>query len=221
MASNPGINRKVKDFYCDRLAIKYDPKMKMDIPAENLNVISNDEMSRLSTFEIKLRNYKKKQSKMWKAEEVEKYLINKTIKPILSKISVRMNTDSNDMAIHRVLGHKERMPGHGQWIMEETVTEDSCWVCDRWTYSLYFWNQEIGMFNDTNRIGVDKATKKKIVDSIRIHNPGTYMDHPEVPVMFSNITNWRPKPFMHILTFLDTLEDGDEPDYEKVVLADA
>ena len=77
------------------------------------------------------------------------------------------------------------------------------------------------MFNDTNRIGVDKATKKKIVDQIRLHNPSTYMDHPDVPVMFSNVTNWRPKPFMHILTFLDTLEDGHEPQYHKAAFAEA
>ena len=83
MASNPGISGKVKDFYCDRLAVKIDNKMHMDIPAENLGPLTNEETQKLSTFDIKLRAYKKKHQKMWKAEEVEKYLINKTIKPLL------------------------------------------------------------------------------------------------------------------------------------------
>ena len=140
---------------------------------------------------------------------------------MLHKVSMNLHTDSEDFTIHRILGHKSRMKGAGQWKMETLQQEDSCWVCDRWMYCLYFWNQDIGCFNDVNRIGIDKPTKVHVVDQVRLHNPDTYMDNEDVPVLFSNITNWKPKPFMTILDFLDTLEDSNEPDYDSVTLSEA
>jgi len=41
------------------------------------------------------------------------------------------------------LGHKAEMPGSGCWDML-TGTGDSCWVCDKWIYTLIFWNENIG-----------------------------------------------------------------------------
>ena len=167
-----------------------------------------------------MRNYKRKHFKMWKTEEVTKYSENKMVRPLLHKINVQLHTDSNDMSIHRVLGHIDRMPGCGRWRME-TQQGDNCWVCDRWMYTLYFWNQEIGCFNDVNNIGIDKETKVSLVEKIRLHNPESYLASEDVPVLFSNITNWRPRPFITLMDFLDSLEEGAEPDYEKTTMADA
>ena len=39
----------------------------------------------------------------------------------------------------RALGHKNDIPGLGQWRMVEDSSE-GCWVCDKEIYSLIFWN---------------------------------------------------------------------------------
>ena len=56
--------------------------------------------------------------------------------------------------------------------------------------------------------------KMNLVQTIRNQHSDTYLNNPEVPVIFSNITNWYPKPFMSVLDFLNTLSP-DEPPYEK------
>ena len=56
--------------------------------------------------------------------------------------------------------------------------------------------------------------KKSLVQTIRNKHSETYLNNPEVPVIFSNITNWEPKPFMTVLDFLNTLQP-EEPPYEK------
>jgi len=50
------------------------------------------------------------------------------------------------MIISRNLGHKEEIPGSGQWrvITADLPGYNECWVCDRTIYSLIFWNQLIG-----------------------------------------------------------------------------
>ena len=44
------------------------------------------------------------------------------------------------------------------------------------------------------------------------------MDYEDVPVLFSEATNWKPRPFMTLFDFLDTLEPGIEPDYDTIAL---
>ena len=61
----------------------------------------------------------------------------------------------------------------------------------------------------------------QLVDTVRELNPDTYMNDPEVPVLYSNETRWKPRPFMTLLDFLDTLEAGAEPEYETVAMGDA
>lgn len=39
------------------------------------------------------------------------------------------------------------------------------------------------------------------MDHIRQHDAG-YKDHEEVPMLFSNATNWKGKPFMKLLDFV-------------------
>ena len=64
-------------------------------------------------------------------------------------------------------------------------------------------------------------TQVNLVDTIRLHNQESYLDHPEAPVMFCNATNWKPKPFMTLIDFLDSVEDVNKPDYQKMALDDA
>ena len=57
------------------------------------------------------------------------------------------------------------MPGSGQWKMQTLFEPDSCWYCNNYSYCLFFWNEEIGIFNEKNSIGIDKLNKLKLVDS--------------------------------------------------------
>ena len=67
-----------------------------------------------------------------------------------------------------------------------TVQEpDHCWVCDNWIYTLYFWSEKVGQYNDRNYIGIDNDTKVKLVETIRFNNKLTYKVNDSVPVLFS------------------------------------
>ena len=96
-----------------------------------------------------------------------------------------------------------------------------CWVCDQWTFTLYFWNEQVGRFDDRNYIGIASDTKAKLVQTIRLHNADSYLDHDDRPVFFSSATQWRPRPFMHFLDFLETLEPGNEPNHEERARSEA
>ena len=54
-----------------------------------------------------------------------------------------------------------------------------------------------------------------------MHNEDTYLNDEDLPVLFSNNTNWRPTPFMTLLDYINRIEPAQEPDYDKVALADA
>ena len=131
----------------------------------------------------------------------------------MNKQEISLHTDARDLSIQRNLGHKRLMPGSGQWQMQTLFEPDSCWYCNNYSYCLFFWNEEIGIFNEKNSIGIDKLNKLKLVETIRMHNEDTYMDHEEVPVLHSSCTGWRPKPFMTLMDFLETLEPSKQLDY--------
>ena len=47
-------------------------------------------------------------------------------------------------------------------------------------------------------------SKVRLVNTVRELNPDTYMNDPEVPVLYSQETDWKPRPFMTLIDFLDT-----------------
>lgn len=65
------------------------------------------------------------------------------------------------------------------------------------------------------------ADRAKLVDSIRLHNQESYLDDEDRPVMFGSSTNWKPRPFLKVLDFLDSVEGLKRPDYEKMAHDDA
>ena len=101
--------------------------------------------------------------------------------------------------------------------MKTTKEPDSCWACDNWIYTLFFWNKQIGDINDVHSIKVSEKTKKKAVKKIRLRNKETYLQSNTTPVLFSNITNWKPKPFMKMLDFLNLLSPEEPPNRENQI----
>ena len=137
-----------------------------------------------------MRAYKLKHLGEWKQEETAKYMFNKRLRPLLNKQDVNLRTDSNNMTLTRILGHKERMKGSGRWLMQTQIERDGCWRCDQWGFTLFFWNEKIGKFNNVNKISVNPETMINLTDMIRMNCQDSYMENPETPVLFSNVTNW-------------------------------
>ena len=46
-----------------------------------------------------------------------------------------------DMTISRQLGHKNLIPGSGQWKFNKKNDPSSCWYCGNWMLSIIMWNQ--------------------------------------------------------------------------------
>jgi len=121
-----------------------------------------------------------------------------------------------DLSICRILNNEALIPDSGRWKLNTVQGPDTCWVCDNWVFTLYFWNEKIGQSTDINSIGVDKKTKANLVRQVKQHNEETYMDNGEVPVLFSAIEQWKPRPFFKLLDFINILAPGMVPPFESI-----
>ena len=88
---------------------------------------------------------------------------------------------------------------------------DGCWVCDNWLKVNIFWNPAIGRFNDINSMNVDTEMKKSIVQTVRLNNPESYTENGSVPILYSNITQWKGISFTNVLDYLNNLEYDEVP----------
>lgn len=85
--------------------------------------------------------------------------------------------------------------------MNTKLDNASCWFCHNWMYTLIFWNQDIGILNANNNINIESEEKARIIGMIRNNDPD-YKGNPEVPMLFSNATNWRGRPFVRLYDFV-------------------
>lgn len=69
------------------------------------------------------------------------------------------------------------------------------------------------MYNDQNFIGVTDDTKTQLINTIKLLCGDSYQEDDQLPVLFSSMNKWQPKPFMTMLQFLETLEPAREPDF--------
>jgi len=60
MASNPGINSAVIEYYVERLKIQSEEQVKMKVQHEYLGPLSEEDEARLSPRSLKIRNHKAK-----------------------------------------------------------------------------------------------------------------------------------------------------------------
>lgn len=83
-------------------------------------------------------------------------------------------TDSKDLSLTRILESKDQMPGMQQWRLKTVNEQEQCWQCDNWIYTLYFWNENIGSYNEHNYIGIDSDVKTQMVETVRSYNTEVY-----------------------------------------------
>ena len=98
----------------------------------------------MSPRSLQVRAHKIKYQRQLQAEETHLYTNIRRLKPLLNRRDVDYGTDTNDFSITRILDHKQTMLGQGRWKMNKVKKADSCWVCNNWVYTLYFWNERIG-----------------------------------------------------------------------------
>jgi len=83
-------------------------------------------------------------------------------------------TDSKDLSLTRILESKDQMPGYQQWRLKTVNEQEQCWQCDNWIYTLYFWNENIGSYNERNYISIDSDVKTQMVETVRSYNTEVY-----------------------------------------------
>lgn len=138
----------------------------------------------------------------------------------MSEITVKAN--ANDMSISRKLGHKIDIPGSGQWRMQLSSDEQHCWCCNNSTYSLVFWSKDIGSYHATSSLQIELKEKKRVIELIEKYNSDSEGREESkniatnVPVLYSNVTNWAPRPFMKVIDLLEQLQ-GEQPNFDEQV----
>ena len=105
------------------------------------------------------------------------------------EISNVLTAHQTDLTISRILGHKSILPGAAQWHLNKKLDNSACWHCGNWILTCIFWNQEIGIFNANNSINIESEEKKRVINIIKKYDTN-YMSNEEVPMLFSNATNW-------------------------------
>lgn len=165
-----------------------------------------------------IRDYKVKNFKRWLLDEAAKIQNNRQMNKVINKQEINnvLTVNQDDLTISRILGHKSIMPGAAQWQFNKKLDNSACWHCGNWILTCIFWNQEIGIFNANNNINIESAEKKRVIDTIRKHDK-QYKSNEDVPMLFSNTTNWKGKPFMRLQDFL--LKCTDNPKFYKQAYA--
>ena len=141
LCQNKGATPRVKEYLQSRIrCVPTTEKIKFS-PSEII-----DGMQMINT-EMVL----KKQLSTGKEEDGEKPIARETIKvkqnmerkrifSLVNEFSDDTATDSK-MIFTRILGHKEDMPGSGQWRLIQERHEE-CWVCDQEVMGITFWDPD-------------------------------------------------------------------------------
>lgn len=221
MGSNPGISDGVEEYYRERLKVLPEVMLKIKVTPEYLGPLTKEEEAELSPKSLGVRNHKVRHYREWQIEEITNYLNTRRLKPLMARQEVDFNTDSKDLTITRILERKELMTGSARWRLYTVQEQESCWLCDNWIYTLYFWNEKIGQYNERNYIGIDSDAKKTMVETVREYNKDVYRDNESVPVLFSSTSSWQPRPFMTLLDFLQVLSPIVVPPFDSLAINNA
>ena len=126
----------------------------------------------------------------------------------LSEVTVK--TSSADMSIYRILGHKIDVPGSGNWCMQTNSDEHNCWCCNGSIYSLIFWSSDIGEYHKVMSSQLENSEQNRIINCFEIQNEEYETENPppiNVPVLYSNCTRWKARPFQSLFDFLKLIKE--------------
>jgi len=143
-------------FYQENLKTSSTVPFKIKLESEELGDITPEEKERLSPRSLAVRIHKAKHFRNWKNQELDRYRNTRRLKPLINKQDATLKTDNKELSICRILNNEAWIPDSGRWKLHTVQGQDSCWVCENWIFTLYFWNEKIGQYNDRNYIGVDR-----------------------------------------------------------------
>ena len=65
-----------------------------------------------------------------------------------------------------------------------------------------FWTEEIGRFNERNGIQIGNTEKARVIAQIKRDIDQDFGEHPGVPVLFTQSTDWKGRPFIRLLDLI-------------------
>lgn len=92
-------------------------------------------------------------------EERAKNIFNKDMAKVKRFNEVEIKMGGLDLLITRKLNHKIDLPGEAQWVLSEFSNESHCFVCNHSIYTLIFWNEQIGAYNELTALGISSKEK--------------------------------------------------------------
>ena len=150
MAQNPGICETVYNYYQDDLKV---------LPEVNFRLkFAQDAHSDHPPIFRDSNNLKKFSDE--KANELSTLANLRQLKSLKTRHEDTVNMDYKDLTIMRYLDSNDQMSISGHWILQKVQEKNSCWLCDNWIFSLFFWSKKIGHIND-RAVSYDIDTKKK------------------------------------------------------------
>ena len=75
-----------------------------------------------------------------------------------------MNLPERHFILTRKIGHEFEMPGSQEWVVHRDSCQ-SCYICDRKLYTVFFWSPEIGSI-EADQVGLTPELKYRILQVI-------------------------------------------------------
>lgn len=118
--------------------------------------------------------------------------------------------ESSKLIIQRHLGHKNLIPGAGQWGVY-TEQKDECWICGLHIITLFVWTPRIGKLASTKESSTIEYYKKEM-EKLRSTWRAPPSHETGVPFIFGQFTNWQPVQMQEVIPYC-MKNDEDQPDF--------
>ena len=146
IGANPGITKRVSEYYMRKLRIAAkDKPLQIQVAKERngYRFALKDPKADLF-FSPQMFDWLEKLGKKLQSQHAEEThqlnMVNQDLQ--VNRLSeVTVVSSGADMSIYRVLGCKIDVPGSGQWRMQNSSDEQNCWCCNGSIYSIIFWTK--------------------------------------------------------------------------------
>jgi len=169
ISGNPGVSDELRAYLERRLHCKQDP-----LDLERLNYVQADITDVNKAYDE--RN--NKNEKILDSMEVRSIREVTSTKFTNRLTNVRTYQANENLIYQRILGHKEDMPGSGQWIETSTATAPpdllNDWITNKGIYTLVFWSKKLAkevrmkaQYTEKEMARITQLLRKPDLDKIR------------------------------------------------------
>lgn len=222
LSENPGLDDDTRKYLYERVRCK-DSDFAVPRP---LDLHIHEERVKATNAQVNHRMFQ---------DSIKLREINERKRAQKRKGVVGTEKDDGACVLTRFNGHKGELPGQpGQWQMLSGPHEE-CWICDKWTFSLVFfdparredaglWNQcddlkkhlirQMQLFHgdvEDNRMAINER-EEALYRSEFPFVDNEHIDEFEEVHLYANFTNWQPKRMVPFLNYIEQI-DKDKPDF--------